>query len=170
MWDLTRTSQQGEYPQQGEGLPSPCCELAYVESLCFTSSNDIPDISTIFCLVVVPRTMLIERLGKPSRSASSATSASLAAPSTGGAVRRTFRFPCSHSMLFLLLRGTTFTEMSMLFILLAHMSVGTPFIEPTGRGLSGVGFLEGHQWSRRGGGGVVGWWGPLWPPSSCSHN
>jgi len=95
-----------------------------MEIFSLISARVIPVISTIFCLLVAPRTMLILRLGRASLSASSAISASFAAPSTGGAVRRAFRLlassPCrlasrsSHSSIFLLLRGMTRTEMSTL--------------------------------------------------------
>src|SRR5207245_1090381 len=48
-----------------QALQPPC-------NLFSTSSSSIPTISTIFCRPVAPLTMLIERLGKPRRSASRA--------------------------------------------------------------------------------------------------
>lgn len=86
--------------------------LIYICSLPATSSAVRPLISTVFCLLVEPRTILTMRRGTARRSASSATKASFAAPSTGGAVRWTFRFPCSHAMLFFALRGMTLTLIS----------------------------------------------------------
>src|SRR6202022_1418716 len=69
----------------------------------------MPAISTIFCRPVAPCAMLIARLGRPRRCASRVMSASLAAPSTGGGVRRALSTPCSHAMALWLLRGMTRT-------------------------------------------------------------
>src|SRR5262249_26848885 len=85
-----------------------------LEVLCvlsFSASSVIPAISTVFRLPVTPCTIRSSRLGRPRHLASSAINASLAAPSTGGAIKRALSTPCSHAKLFLLLRGTTCTMM-----------------------------------------------------------
>src|SRR6266699_642026 len=81
-----------------------------------SASSVIPASSTNFRLLAAPCTIRISRLGRPRRSASSAINASLAAPSTGGAVRRALSTLCSHAKLFLLLRGTTCTVMRIISI------------------------------------------------------
>src|SRR5438552_2363728 len=57
--------------------------------------------------------MLMVRRGTERRSASNRIRAALAAPETGGAVRRALSVSCSHSSTFLLLRGMTRTVNSM---------------------------------------------------------
>jgi len=58
-----------------------------------TSDDVTPCTSIIFVLLVAPVTMRTPRRGTPRRSARNATSASFAAPSTGGAWRRTRSAP-----------------------------------------------------------------------------
>ena len=93
-------------PSDAIGLRDYCLILRSISSIV------MPAISIVFCRLVAPRTICIARFGTSRRSASNATNASLAAPSTGGAVKRALSMPCSHSRLFLLLRGMTRTVMS----------------------------------------------------------
>src|SRR5450755_355203 len=83
-----------------------------VFSLRSTSSGVRSAISTVFCRLVSPRTMLMLRRGTERRSANRLSRAALAAPSTGGAVRRALSVPCSHASTFLLLRGMTRTAIN----------------------------------------------------------